>query len=103
MSFKVVRNEQGKVIAFGPNEDWYEPAQGYVVEDVEPVIFTDTADAIRAEISRLEQSQLMPRATREFMLLSMQGMATPEQLAGNYGYQAVLAFDEQINALRAAL
>lgn len=38
MSFKVVRDEQGNIVAFGPNEDWYEPAQGFVVEDIEPVI-----------------------------------------------------------------
>jgi len=56
-----------------------------------------------AEIDALERNALMPRATREFMLLSMQSMATPEQLAANYGYQAVLAFDEKINGLRAAL
>jgi hypothetical protein len=56
-----------------------------------------------AEIDALERNALMPRATREFMLLSMQSMATPEQLEANFGYKAVKAFDEQINALRAAL
>lgn len=57
-------------------------------------------DAIRAQIKQLESEQLMPRATREFMLLTMEGMATPEQLAANFGYAAVKAFDAQIEALR---
>lgn len=56
--------------------------------------------AIRAQIKQLESEQLMPRATREFMLLTMEGMATPEQLAANFGYAAVKAFDAQIEALR---
>lgn len=41
MSFKVVRNEQGQVVSFGPNEGWYEPAQGYVIEEDQPVIQQD--------------------------------------------------------------
>lgn len=59
--------------------------------------------AIRAQIASLEAAQLMPRATREFMLLMMQSMFTSEQLAGNPGYVAVKAFDDQINALRGQL
>jgi hypothetical protein len=63
-----------------------------------PVV--DPKDVIKAQIASLEQSQLMPRATREFMLMFMEANATPEILAANFGYQAVKAFDLQIKALR---
>jgi len=59
-----------------------------------------TSNAIKDQIASLEQSQLMPRATREFMLMFMEANATPEILAANFGYQAVKAFDLQIKALR---
>jgi hypothetical protein len=57
-------------------------------------------DAIRAQIVSLEREQLMPRATREFMLAFMELNAPAEVLAVNPGYQAVKAFDNQIKALR---
>ncbi len=57
-------------------------------------------DAIRAKIKALEAEQLMPRATREFMLLFMESSFPPEALAANHGYQSVKAFDQQIQALR---
>ena len=59
----------------------------------------DPKDAIRAEIVQLETAQLMPRVTREFMLLFMElngGTAVP-------GYAPLKAFDEQVKALRAQL
>lgn len=72
------------------------------VEPVEPVEPPpqDPKDAIRAQIKALEVEQLMPRATREFMLTFMEMNAPAEVLAVNHGYQAVKAFDNQINALR---
>lgn len=60
----------------------------------------DPKDAIRAKIKQLEAEQLMPRATREFMLTFMELNAPAEVLAVNPGYQAVKAFDNQIKALR---
>jgi hypothetical protein len=69
------------------------------VEPVEPPP-QDPKDAIRAQIKALEAEQLMPRATREFMLTFMEMNALAEVLAVNHGYQAVKAFDNQINALR---
>jgi len=63
----------------------------------------DPKDAIRAQIKQLEAEQLMPRATREFMLTFMELNAPAEVLAVNPGYQAVKAFDNQIKALRAQL
>jgi len=53
------------------------------------------------QIAALEREQLMPRATREFMLMFMESSAPPEVLAVNYGYQAVKAFDNRIKDLRA--
>ena len=38
MTFKVVRNAQGVAVAFGPNDDNYEPSEAYTVEDSAPVI-----------------------------------------------------------------
>lgn len=61
---------------------------------------TDAKDAIRAQINQLEREQLMPRATREFMLTFMELNASPEILAVNPGYQAVKAFDNEIKELR---
>lgn len=63
----------------------------------------DPKDAIRAQIKALEAEQLLPRATREFMLMFMEKNAPAEVLAVNPGYQAVKAFDEQIKALRVQL
>jgi hypothetical protein len=59
--------------------------------------------AIQAEIDALERNAIMPRATREFMLLTLESMATPEQLAAHHGYKAVKAFDDMIAAKRKEL
>lgn len=61
---------------------------------------SEEATLIKQQIAALEASQLMPRATREFMLLLSESMFSPAQLAANPGYQAVKAFDLQIKALR---
>lgn len=66
--------------------DWVEPGQA-------------KADLLE-QIRTMEAEQLMPRASREFMLLSMESMFAPELLALNPGYAAVKAFDNQIVALR---
>lgn len=58
---------------------------------------------ILEQIAELEQRQIMPRATREFMLLFMENNFTPDQLVNNRGYQAVKEFDNTISALRAQL
>jgi hypothetical protein len=58
---------------------------------------------VQGTIDALEKAQLMPRATREFMLLFMAGTYTPEQLAANQGFLRLKAFDDQIAALRALL
>ena len=58
---------------------------------------------ITSQIDALERQYLMPRATREFMLMFMEANAPAEVLAVNPGYQAVKAFDNQIVALRGQL
>jgi len=63
-------------------------------------LWIEPKTAVRAQISQLEQQQLMPRATREFMLQFMELNAPTEVLEVNPGYQAVKAFDNQIKALR---
>jgi predicted kinase len=60
----------------------------------------DPKDAIRAQIKTMEAEKMMPRATREFMLLFLEASFTPAQLAQNIGYAGVKAFDNQIKALR---
>jgi hypothetical protein len=59
--------------------------------------------SVQAQIDALERQHIAPRWQREFSLAVMQSMATPEQLAANYGYKAVKALDDQIAALRAQL
>lgn len=54
-----------------------------------------------AQIRALEFEQLMPRAVREFMLLTLEAQATPEQLALLPAYVKLKAFDNQIAVLRA--
>lgn len=63
----------------------------------------DPRAVILAQIDALERQQLMPRATREFMLTFMELNAPPEVLEVNPGYQAVKAFDNQIKVLREQL
>jgi len=80
-----------------------EVMRDYTPEELEAIASApqpDPKDTIRAQIKQLESEQLMPRATREFMLTFMEMNAPAEVLAVNPGYQAVKAFDLQIKALR---
>ena len=97
MSFKVVRNAPWPLA----NDDNYEPSEQYTVEDAEPQ--PDPSIALLSQIESMERQQIMPRATREFMLMFMELNAPPEVLAVNPGYVAVKAFDNEIVALRAQL
>jgi hypothetical protein len=91
----------------GDVADWKKPDWTEITDEeaeaLRPVAQVDPKDAIRAQIKQLESEQLMPRATREFMLLFMETSFTPEQLTANPGYQSVKAFDNQIKELRAQL
>ena len=62
----------------------------------EPADIPDPKIAIRAQIVQLEQAQLMPRATREFMLLFVE----TNNLTAMPGYAPLKAFDNEIVALR---
>jgi hypothetical protein len=68
-------------------------AEGNTPEPADPI---DPKIAIRAQISQLEQAQLMPRATREFMLLFVE----QNNLTAMPGYAPLKAFDNEIVALR---
>lgn len=77
-------------------------------EDVEaslnpPPTREQLQQAVQAQIDALEDRHRAARWNREFALLVMENMATPEQLAANFGYQAVKALDDQIAALREEL
>jgi hypothetical protein len=63
----------------------------------------DPKALIQQEIEALERTQLMPRATREFMLLFMETSFPAETLANNPGYVAVKTFDNTIKTLRGQL
>ena len=77
----------------------YTPEELAAIEQSKP----DPRISIQTEIDRMEREQMMPRATREFMLLFMETQFPAEALAANPGYQAVKAFDEAIKALREQL
>jgi hypothetical protein len=59
----------------------------------------DPKAAAKAQIDALELQQLMPRATREFMLL----FAEANNLTTVPGYAPLKAFDNQIKDLRSRL
>jgi hypothetical protein len=56
-----------------------------------------------AHIRALEVEQIMPRATREFMLGYLEERGTPEQLALLPAYVKLKAFDSTIAGLRAVI
>jgi hypothetical protein len=104
MSFKVVRVD-GVAVAFGPNEDHYEPGMPYVIEADAPTI----TPSIQSQIHALDGGDPMARPTREFMILSLEkealaaGYTVAQLRASHYGYRKVKELDEQIAALRAQL
>ena len=56
--------------------------------------------AINARVAQLERETLLPRATREFMLLFLESSIPAESLDTNFGYQRVKALDLKIKAVR---
>lgn len=63
----------------------------------------DIVAAAHNEIDRLERVQLLPRAVREFMLLSLEERATSDELSKLPAYNKLKAFDGQIAVLRAVI
>ena len=72
---------------------------------IEPADLPDPREAIRAQIDTLEKTSLLPRVTREFMLLSFASTAAGMGVdpMTNVGYAKVKELDDQIAALRAQL
>lgn len=102
-----------EVVEPSPPEDYSEETYYRTEQDDAPyVVYTRKSDEqieqarkskIQNKIDELERSAMMPRVTREYMLLQMEAMFTPEQLSQNYGYRKVKEFDNEISALRASL
>jgi hypothetical protein len=96
-----------------PPDDYSDETYFRTEQDSAPyTLFTRKPDSMIAEakaakllneIDSLERQQLMPRATREFMLMFMEMQAPPEVLAANPGYKAVKAFDTLIKEKRNAI
>lgn len=63
----------------------------------------DPKIAIQSKIAELESASMLPRVTREFMLVYMESQATPAQLASLPAYVKVKALDTEIAALRSQL
>ena len=65
----------------------------------------DPRIAIQAEIDDLERTQLLPRITREFMLLQFAAVAAQQGVnpMTNIAYARLKEFDDQVAALRAKL
>ena len=72
---------------------------------IEPADAPDTKESIRAEIDQLERESLLPRVTREFMLLSFAttaaGMGVDPMT--NVAYVKVKELDDRIALLRGSL
>ena len=116
MSWKVVRNEAGNVIAFGPNDDNYEPNSPYAVEIVEPSIESAPPTALE-QIRALEAqyADAQARMTRQSLLVialdkactdpAASGLSRDEVhallMTGDNGYAALFNLEAQITALRA--
>lgn len=101
-STNIKRIADGAFIPADPQNTDYADYLAWVAEGNTPEPFDsiDSKQAIRDQIRQMEFEQIMPRAVREYMLLSMEAQFTPAQLDLNFGYRAVKAFDNQIKALR---
>lgn len=65
----------------------------------------DPADIIKNQIAQLEKEQLLPRITREFMLLQFAAVAASQGVdpTTNYAYNKLKELDDQIAVLRTQL
>lgn len=73
-------------------------------KDPEQIAIMEKAEK-QAEIDRLESTSLLPRVTREFMLIAFEAQAAAANVdpATNFAYTKVKELDDQIKALRAQL
>lgn len=70
MSYKVVRNSNGDIVAFGPNDDNYEPTvkegEDLTIEDNAPVLESSPEEIIEAaKLSGVSINGVMCSATKE--------------------------------------
>jgi hypothetical protein len=103
MSFKVVR-VNGVAVAFGPNEDFYEPGMAYVIEDDAPTLPLSP----RELLAKLDaDNALTQRNLREVILLMAEGFKQATggalDLSQVRGVAIVAAVEAQAEALRAQL
>jgi len=70
-----------------------------------PLSASDLKRAIQFQIDQLESAQLLPRITREFMLLQFAAVAQAQGAdpMTNAAYAKLKEFDDQIAALRSQL
>ena len=102
-----------EIVEPSPPEDYSDETYYRTEQDDAPyVVYTKKSyeqleqlrkSKIQSQIDTMEASVMLPRVTREFMLLSMEAQFTPEQLEANFGYKKVKEFDLAIAALRAQL
>ena len=107
----VISRDDGASIPSDPaNNDYAEYLAWLALGNIpDPANIPDPKIAIQGQIDSLEHEQLMPRVTREGLLLTMETFAamqgvTPAQLyASNIAYHKTKDFDTQITLLRAQL
>lgn len=81
MSFKVVRDVQGRCIAFGPNDDNYAPGQSYEIEESAPTLWISPTDEINALLAArgLVQKWQVESAAASVLALALAGGLTEAQ------------------------
>lgn len=104
MSFKVVRNSKGEVIAFGPNDDSYSPSGDFTIEADEPLIVPTPIELL---VKLDAENQLTQRNLRETVMLMAEAFKTVTNGAVDLsqipGVQKVYEVEAQAQALRAQL
>ena len=97
-TYGITRLADGACIPLADGNTDYTAYLAWIAEGntPEPADIPDPKEAIKAQIASLEQAQLMPRATREFMLLFVE----TNNLTAMPGYGPLKAFDAEIVALR---
>lgn len=109
MSFKVVRDIAGDVVAFGPNDGNYEPClsdgRTLSIEADDPALTPNAKLLAASQISTLEAKTLLPRVVRECLLAEFEDKADKAGLDPTLlpAYVKLKALDEQIAELRAQL
>ena len=113
----VIRRDDGAFIPADPQNVDYQAFLEWLAAGNTPQPADPVGNPAAEQIDALERENMLPKATRKFMLSFMEATAiqqgsgqgfTPEQslaalMAGNPGYAAVKALDDQIEALEALL